>query len=42
MVAFEKMEAVRYANFMKPDGVCVINDYAAGHRQACPTPWASR
>ena len=28
MVAFEKMEAVRYANFMKPDGVCVINDYA--------------
>ena len=27
MVAFEKMEAVRYANFMKPDGVCVINDY---------------
>lgn len=23
----EKMEAVRYANFMKPDGVCVINDY---------------
>ena len=28
MVAFEKMEAVRYANFMKPDGICVINDYA--------------
>lgn len=27
MVAFEKMEAVRYANFMKPDGICVINDY---------------
>ena len=27
LVAFEKMEAVRYANFMKPDGVCVINDY---------------
>ena len=27
MVAFEKMEAVRYANFLKPDGVAVINDY---------------
>ena len=28
MVAFEKMEAVRYAGFLKPDGVAVINDYA--------------
>ena len=28
MVAFEKMEAVRYAQFLKPDGVAVINDYA--------------
>ncbi len=28
LVAFEKMEAVRYANFLKPDGVAVINDYA--------------
>ena len=27
MVAFEKMEAVRYASFLKPDGVAVINDY---------------
>ena len=27
MVAFEKMEAVRYARFLKPDGVAVINDY---------------
>lgn len=27
MVAFEKMEAIRYANFLKPDGVAVINDY---------------
>lgn len=27
IVAFEKMEAVRYANFLKPDGVAVINDY---------------
>lgn len=27
MVAFEKMEAVRYAQFLKPDGVAVINDY---------------
>lgn len=27
LVAFEKMEAVRYANFLKPDGVAVINDY---------------
>lgn len=27
MVAFEKMEAVRYADFLKPDGIAVINDY---------------
>ena len=27
VVAFEKMEAVRYADFLKPDGVAVINDY---------------
>ena len=27
LVAFEKMEAVRYANFLKPDGVAVINDF---------------
>ena len=28
MVAFEKMEAVRYAEFLKPDGVAVINDFS--------------
>ena len=28
MVAFEKMEAVRYANFLKPDGITIINDYS--------------
>ncbi len=28
LVAFERMEAVRYAEFLKPDGVAVINDYA--------------
>ena len=27
MVAFEKMEAVRYAEFLKPDGIAIINDY---------------
>ena len=27
IVAFEKMEAVRYADFLKPGGVAVINDY---------------
>lgn len=27
MVAFEKMEAVRYADFLKPDATAVINDY---------------
>ena len=28
MVAFEKMEAVRYAEYLKPDGIAVINNYA--------------
>ena len=28
MVAFEKMEAVRYAEFLKPDGVAVINNFS--------------
>jgi indolepyruvate ferredoxin oxidoreductase beta subunit len=28
LVAFEKMEAVRYAEFLKPTGIAVINDYA--------------
>lgn len=27
VVAFEKMEAVRYAKFLKPDGIAVINNY---------------
>ena len=27
MVALEKMEAVRYAEFLKPTGVAVVNDY---------------
>lgn len=27
IVAFEKMEAVRYSDFLKPGGVAVINDY---------------
>jgi indolepyruvate ferredoxin oxidoreductase beta subunit len=27
LVAFEKMEAVRYASFLKPDGVAVVNDF---------------
>ena len=27
LVAFEKMEAVRYAKFLKSDGIAVINDY---------------
>jgi len=26
-VAFERMEAVRYAGYLKPDCVCLINDY---------------
>ena len=28
MVALERMEAVRYADFLKPGGVAIINDYA--------------
>ena len=28
IVAFEKMEAVRYSDFLKPEGIAVINDYA--------------
>lgn len=28
LVAFEEMEAVRYSNFLKPDGKAVINEYA--------------
>ncbi len=27
MVAFEKMEAVRYADILKPEGVAIINNY---------------
>ncbi len=27
VVAFEKMEAVRYSDYLKPDGIAVINDY---------------
>lgn len=27
MIAFEKLEAVRYAEFLKPEGVAVINNY---------------
>ncbi|MGI5976331.1 MAG: indolepyruvate oxidoreductase subunit beta [Candidatus Limivicinus sp.] len=27
VVAFEKMEAVRYSKFLKPGGIAVINDY---------------
>lgn len=27
LVSFEKMEAVRYSDFLKPDGTAVINDY---------------
>jgi len=27
LVAFEQMEAVRYADFLKPDGVCIVNRY---------------
>lgn len=27
MVAFEKMEALRYAQFLKPDGTAIVNDY---------------
>ncbi len=28
LVAFEKMEAVRYADFLKPDGIAIINDFS--------------
>lgn len=28
LVAFEKMEAVRWANYLKPEGIAVINNYA--------------
>jgi indolepyruvate ferredoxin oxidoreductase beta subunit len=28
LVAFEKMEAVRYAEFLKPTGIAIINNYA--------------
>lgn len=27
LIAFEQMEAVRYAQLLKPDGVAIINDY---------------
>ncbi len=27
LVSFEKMEAVRYSEYLKPDGIAVINDY---------------
>ena len=27
LVAFEKMEAVRYSRYLKPDGIAVINDF---------------
>lgn len=27
LIAFEKMEAVRWANYLKPTGIAVINDY---------------
>ena len=27
IVAFEKMEAVRYADYLKPEGIVVVNDY---------------
>ena len=27
IVAFEKMEAVRYADYLRPDGIVIINDY---------------
>ena len=28
LIDLERMEAVRYADFLKPDGVAIINDYA--------------
>ena len=36
MVAFEKMEAVRYADFLKPDGVAIVNDYAIARSATAP------
>ncbi len=36
LVAFEKMEAVRYAEYLKPNGIVLINDYALA-----PMPVAS-
>lgn len=27
LIAFEKLEALRYAHFLKPDGVIVVNDW---------------
>jgi len=36
LVAFEKMEAVRYAEYLKPEGIAVINDY-----EIAPMPVAS-
>ena len=27
IVSFEKMEAVRYSDYLKPDGIVVVNDY---------------
>ena len=38
MVALEKMEAVRYAEFLKPDGVAIINDYAIKSTTSRPAP----
>lgn len=28
LIALERTEALRYADFLKPDGIAVINDYA--------------
>ncbi len=36
LVALEKMEAVRWAAYLKPEGVCVVNDY-----EITPMPVAS-
>ena len=38
MVALEKMEAVRYAEFLKPSGVVIINDYAIKSTTSPPAP----
>ena len=35
MVALEKMEAVRYAEFLNPNGVAVINDYCLLYTSRC-------